>query len=146
MQYNSWTGGYYDYGGARLGTYNCPSFTTRRTWLIGRISGSSSPNVVGYYCDGTTSTTNRATLSFASNRPYCIGDLWYDGSSTPSLYTSNIKQMKLYSVKIYEDYGATLVGDYIPVIKPDGVTITLFDKISGDYANTFGTIIAGYPI
>ena len=140
-QYSNWSYGYYDYGGARLGMFTTPSFTTRRTWLIGRISGSTSPNVVGFYCDGINSTTNVSTLSFDANRPYCIGDIKYNGSSTPILGTNNIKPMKLYSVKIYEDYGNTLVGDYIPVIRNADNVVTLYDTISDNYANPIGTVL-----
>ena len=143
IRYSSWTNGYYDYGGGRLGTYTCPSFTTRRTWKIGRISGSTSPNIVGYYCDGSVNTKSVASLNFDANRPYLIGNVGYNGSSTPIISTRNFVEMKLYSVKIYEDYGATLVGDYIPVLKEDGVTPTLYDKISGNYANAVGAIVAG---
>ena len=143
MQYNSWSNGFYDYGGGRLSLGSCPSFTTRRTWKIGRISGSTSPSIVGYYCEGTFKTNNVSTLQFDANRPYNIGNIGYNGSSTPELDSNTIKQMKLYSVKIYEDYGETLVGDYIPVIKEDGTTVTLYDKVSGNYANPVGTIIAG---
>ena len=145
MQYNSWTRAFYDYGGGRLSINTCPSFTTRRTWRIGRISGSTNPNIVGYYCDGTVGTKSVSTLQFDANRPYIIGNIIYNGSSVPQI-NWNIKPMKLYSVKIYEDYGVTLVGDYIPVIKEDGTTVTLYDKVSGNYANPVGTIIAGDPV
>ena len=143
MQNGSWTGGYYDYGGGRLSISSTPTFTTRRTWKIGRISGSTSPSVVGCYCEGTAKTTTKATLMFDANRPYILGSIKYNGSSVPQIASWNIKPMKVYSVKIYEDYGTTLVGDYIPVVASDGVTITLYDKVSGGYANPFGTVVAG---
>ena len=142
MQYNSWTGSYYDYGGARLNINSCPSFNARRTWNIGRISGSTYSNVVGYNCNGQSATKSVATLQFDANCPYILGNIIYNGANIVIDTYTNLKQMKLYGVKIYENYGATLVGDYIPVLTENNVA-TLYDSISDDYATTYGTVIAG---
>lgn len=140
IQYNNYTTNYYDFGGGRLGiNYNCPSMDTRRTWTIGRISGRTNPNVVGFSCNGTVNTKTYGALKFASDRPYICGNLKYNGSSTPELAFNTVVE-KIYSIKIYEDYGETLVGDYIPVKKQDG-TYTLYDTITKTYAIPYGTVV-----
>lgn len=138
MQYNSNTRGYYDYGGGRIGIYDMPSTSVRRTWTIGRISGATNTSIVGFSCDGTVQTSSVTTLRFANDRPYLCGSGKYNGSSTPEF--SNLVYMKIYSIKIYEDYGETLVGDYIPVKKQDG-TYTLYDTITKTYAIPYGTVV-----
>ena len=134
---------YYDYGGGRLSTsINRTMQYQRHTYRIGRID-SSNTNKLGVMVDGVlTASTNVSNTSY-ENLPYLVGNPTYSGTSVVGSAKSTIR---VYSVKIYEDYGATLVGDYIPVIKDDGTTITLYDKISGNYATPFGTLVAGNPI
>ena len=135
---------YLDYGGARLSTnINNTTQREKHTYGAGHISGSSYPTLVGVTIDGVVNNTTNATVSI-EGLPYLVGDLEYSGHSASDVSTNkgNLAIMKIYSVKIYTDYGDTLVGDYIPVINSDNV-VTLYDKVSGNYATPYGTLIAG---
>lgn len=134
-----------DYGGARLSTsINSTTQNQRHTYGAGHISGSSNPNVVGVKLDGVVQNTTNATTR-VEGLPYLVGcGVTYSGHSASDVKVNNSKSevAKIYSVKIYTDYGDTLVGDYIPVINSDDV-VTLYDKVSGNYATPYGTLIAG---
>lgn len=134
-----------DYGGGRLSTsINSTTQNERHTYGAGHISGSSNQNVVGVKLDGVVKSTTNATTR-VEGLPYLVGcGVRYNGHSASNVYvvTNEINIVKLYSVKIYKDYGDTLVGDYIPVINSDNV-VTLYDKVSGNYATPYGTLIAG---
>lgn len=132
-----------DYGGGRLNT-NIDSTTQnqRHTYGAGHISGSSYQNVVGVKLDGVVKNTTNATTR-VEGLPYLVGcGVRYNGHSASDVYvgTGTTEVVKLYSVKIYKDYGDTLVGDYIPVRTVDNV-VTLYDKISGNYATPFGVLV-----
>lgn len=134
-----------DYGGARLSTsIDSTTQNQRHTYGAGHISGSSYQNVVGVKLDGVVKTTTNATTR-VEGLPYLVGcGVTYSGHSASDVKVNNSKSevVKIYSVKIYTDYGDTLVGDYIPVINSDDV-VTLYDKVSGNYATPYGTLIAG---
>ena len=134
-----------DYGSGRLSTsIDSTTQNQRHTYGAGHISGSSYQNVVGVKLDGVVKNTINATTR-VEGLPYLVGcGLRYTGHSASdvNVLTNEIDVVKLYSVKIYKDYGDTLVGDYIPVINSDDV-VTLYDKVSGNYATPYGTLIAG---
>ena len=116
-----------DYGGGRLSTsINSTTQNQRHTYGAGHISGSSYQNVVGIKLDGVVQNTTNATTR-VEGLPYLVGcGLKYIGHSASDVkvITNQTDVVKIYSVKIYKDYGDTLVGDYIPVINSDDV-ITL---------------------
>ena len=99
--------------------------------------------MVGVKLDGVVKGTTNATTR-VEGLPYLVGGgVIYTGHSASDVsFVSTNDVIKLYSVKIYKDYGDTLVGDYIPVINSNGV-VTLYDKVSGNYATPYGTLIAG---
>jgi len=136
---------FFDYGGGRLSTsINSTTQNERHTYGAGHISGSSNQNVVGVKLDGVVKNTTNVTTR-VEGLPYLVGGtVTYSGHSASDVKVNNSQTdvIKLYSIKIYKDYGDTLVGDYIPVINSDNV-VTLYDKVSGNYATPYGTLIAG---
>ncbi len=131
---------YLDYGGGRLSTsIDLPTQKVRHTYSVGHNTPSN-PQKIVILMDGV----QKATVNYTSrveNLPYLMGGVQYTGhtSTAVALTNSTNKKVKIWSVKVYTDCGQTLVGDYIPVRKQDG-TVTLYDKISGGYANTYGKI------
>lgn len=131
---------YLDYGGGRLNTsINLTTQQARHTYSVGHNTPST-PQKIVILVDGV----QMATANYASrveDLPYLMGGVQYTGHTSSNVALSNDtgKKMKIWSVKIYTDCGQTLVGDYIPVRKEDG-TVTLYDKVSGGYAVTYGKI------
>lgn len=133
-----------DYGGGRLSTtINSNIQKARHTYGAGFISGSSYTNKLGVKIDGNITATKNTTVT-VENLPYLVGCIEYSGHTASDVKygDENNDAARIYSVKIYKDYGDTLVGDYIPVIDLNNV-VTLYDKISGNYATPFGTLLAG---
>ena len=134
-----------DYGGSRLSSsINSTVQSSRHVYGVGHISGSSYPTLVGIKVDGETSASTNATTT-VENLPYLVGSLNYSAHTADAVkfVDSSSDCTRLWSVKVYDDCGDTLVGDYIPVIKNSDNTITLYDKISGNYATPFGKLKAG---
>ena len=134
-----------DYGGSRLSSsINSTVQSSRHVYGVGHISGSSYSTLVGIKVDGETSASINATTT-VENLPYLVGSLNYSAHTADAVkfVDSSSDCTRLWSVKVYEDCGDTLVGDYIPVIKNSDNTITLYDKISRNYATPFGKLKAG---
>lgn len=136
-----------DYGGGRLMTsIDSTAQNQIHTYKAGHISGSSTnyQNVVGIKLDGALERTVSKTTT-VEGLPYLVGGgLIYEGHSASDvrIVTDESNVIKIYSVRIYKDYGDTLVGDYIPIVNSNGV-VTLYDKVSGNCATPYGTLIAG---
>ena len=131
---------YLDYGGGRLSTsIDLTTQKVRHTYSVGHNTPSN-PEKIVVLMDGVQITTTNYT-SRVEDLPYLMGGVGYTGHTSSNVALSNNtgKKMKIWSVKIYTDCGQTLVGDYIPIRKEDG-TVTLYDKVSGGYAVTYGEI------
>lgn len=136
---------YLDYGGGRI-NLNIGNNTQKQRHVFGagHISGSTNPNVIGVTMDGTVVSSQNGTTT-VENLPYLMCGVSYTGHTAADVSSGGAAsdQTKIFSVKIYTDYGDTLVGDYIPVIRGEDNVVTLYDKISGRYATPYGSVIAG---
>lgn len=130
-----------DYGGGRLSTnINYTTQAQKHKYGAGHISGSSYTTLLGVTIDGVTVNNANATVR-VEGLPYLVGGLKYTGHTASDVVANN-DDMIIYSVKIYTNYGDTLVGDYIPVKDLNNV-VTMYDKVSGNFATPYGTLIAG---
>lgn len=143
---NIYTGGSnYNYcnvsfGGANIDRKTCPSFKTRHVWKLGRVSGTSDTTKVGWSCEDTTWTTTKDPLVFNGAGNILVGGIRYNDCNYTNPTTgdsSNYVQCRIYSVKVYNNYGSNLVGNYIPVQKYDGID-TLYDTVTGQFATSYG--------
>lgn len=129
---------YLDYGGARIG-FNTNQ-NVKHLYGCGYISGNT--GVIGVTVDGLTMVAQNTTPT-VEGLPYLVGPMEYTSHTGADFrFTYSNASMKIYSVKIYTNYGQTLVGDYIPVLNENNVA-TLYDKVSQSFVTPYGTIIAG---
>ena len=127
----------YNYCGLRIGNTtisegsSCPSFKSRNTWRLGRISATDTSKV-GWGCGSSSRSTSVETLSVSSS-PILVGGI----RNTYTKDTTNFVQCRIYSVKVYSNYGSSLIGNYIPVKKNIDGKDTLYDTISKRFCDSY---------
>lgn len=130
-----------DFGGNWIDLKTCPSFKDRNTWRIGRVN-SSDTTKVGWSCGNSGWTSTNDSLTFNGVGNILVGGLRYPNCAynTPtSGDSSNYVECRIYSIKVYNNYGSNLVGNYIPVQTNEGFD-TMYDTVSHQFATPYGLV------
>lgn len=89
--------------------------------------------------DVTFEIGNRYVKNLGNNLQMTGSTITFTSQSNLLLFSSENKDLAVvYWVKVYD--GDTLVGDFIPVIKPFDSVVTMYNKVTDTFCNVNGTL------